>query len=67
MNKPGQKIELVDDVANDIMDKINDYFWINFGYDLENYYPNGAVSHGERDAETEIYSIIHNELKKILL
>ena len=41
MNKPGQKIELVDDVANDIMDKINNYFWINFGYDLENYYPNG--------------------------
>ena len=48
------------------MDAINDYFWIHFGYDLENYYPNGAVSHGERDAETEVYSIIHNKLKEII-
>jgi len=66
MKNLGQKIERVDNATNEIMDAINDYFWIHFGYDLENYYPNGAVSHGERDAETEVYSIIHNKLKEII-
>ena len=34
MKNLGQKIERVDNATNEIMDAINDYFWIHFGYDL---------------------------------
>ena len=63
MKNLGQKIERVDDATNEIMDKIRVYFWEKLDIDLRDY----AYNHNnDRDADTEIYSIIHNKLKEII-
>ena len=63
MKNLGQKIERVDNATNEIMDKIRDYFWFDLNIDLRDYHNN----HNDcRDADDEIYSIIHNKLKQII-
>tara|TARA_R110000850_G_scaffold266886_2_gene397515 strand:+ start:33141 stop:33347 length:207 start_codon:yes stop_codon:yes gene_type:complete len=68
MGKLGQKIEHIDNATNEIMDKIRDYFWHEHSMDLEDYFPNFMATPNEvqRSADDEIYSIIHNQLKKII-
>jgi len=65
MGKLGQKIEHVDNATDEIMDKIGDYFWKQHDIDICEYYPNyddGSLI----SASDKIYSIIHNQLKKII-
>ena len=67
MGKLGQKIEHVDRTTNQIMDEIRDYFWHEHNLDLEEYYANHNVgSSVQKNADDEIYSIIHNNLKKAI-
>ena len=42
------------------MDKIRDYFWKKHDIDLNDF----QSSYSDRNSDDEIYSIIHNELKK---
>ena len=64
MKNLGQRKERVDVATVTIMDKIRDYFWREHDIDLEGYFPN--VDDGGRDADDEVFSIIHNELKKLI-
>ena len=67
MGKLGQKIERVDKTTNEIMDEIRDYFWHEHNLDLEEYYANHNIGDKvKRNADDEIYSIIHNKLKKTI-
>ena len=68
MKNLGQKIERVDNATNEIMDKIRDYFWKQHDIDLSEYHPNTWETklNASRDADDEIYSIIHNKLKEII-
>jgi hypothetical protein len=68
MGKLGQKNEHIDNATNDIMDEIRDYFWHEHNIDLEEYTPNfmGTPDEVLRTADDEIYSIIHNNLKKMI-
>jgi len=59
----GQKIERVDKTTNEIMDNIRDYFWEKLDIDLRDYADN---HNDDRSADDEIYSIIHNQLKKMI-
>tara|TARA_R100001463_G_scaffold21595_2_gene51800 strand:- start:310 stop:471 length:162 start_codon:yes stop_codon:yes gene_type:complete len=53
-------MEKIDNITNEIMDKIRDYFWKKHDIDLNNFQSN----YSDRNSDDEIYSIIHNELKK---
>lgn len=68
MKNLGQKIERVDDATNEIMDEIRDYFWKTHDIDLSEYYPNNVDDKfiNSRDADDDIYTIIHNKLKQII-
>jgi len=68
MGKLGQKTEHVDITTNKIMDEIRDYFWHEHNIDLEEYTPNfmGTPDEVLKTADDEIYSIIHNQLKKMI-
>ena len=65
MKNLGQKIERVDDTTNEIMDEIRDYFWKEHDIYLEKLQPI-VNDKNKRDADDEIYSIIHNKLKQII-
>ena len=58
----GQKIERVDNTTNEIMDKIRDIF---DEIDLIHYI-NNNTDKDMGDLDDEIYSIIHNQLKKMI-
>lgn len=60
------KIERVDNATNEIMDEIRDYFWKTHDIDLSEYYPNNADDKfiNSRDADDDVYTIIHNKLKE---
>ena len=62
------EIERVDNATNEIMDEIRDYFWKQHNIDLSEYHPNTWETKlkASRDADDEIYSIIHNKLKQII-
>jgi hypothetical protein len=68
MKNLGQKIERVDNATNEIMDEIRDYFWKTHDIDLSEYYPNNVDDKfiNSRDADDDVYSIIHNKLKQII-
>ena len=68
MKNLGQKIERVDDATNEIMDEIRDYFWKTHDIDLSEHYPNNVDDKfiNSRDADDDIYTIIHNKLKQII-
>jgi len=53
-------MEKIDNITNEIMDKIRDYFWKKHDIDLNDF----QSSYSDRNSDDEIYSIIHNELKK---
>ena len=50
------------------MDEIRDYFWKTHDIDLSEYYPNNVDDKfiNSRDADDDIYTIIHNKLKQII-
>ena len=52
------KEEKIDDITNEIMDEVRDYFLDGHDIDLHEFFSNNL----ERDADDEIYSIIHNKL-----
>ena len=60
-------IERVDNTTNEIMDELRDYFWKTHNIDLSEYYPNNADDKfiNSRDADDDVYTIIHNKLKEI--
>ena len=65
MGKLGQKIERVDNATKEIMDEIRDYFWHEHNIELEEFVPNSYYGKG-KSADDEVYSIIHNQLKKTI-
>ena len=73
--------ERADEITNEMMDKIRDYFWKALDMDLDEYFPTAVgieticsdcdeknlfKKEYTRSADDEIYSIIHNKIKQII-
>ena len=52
----------------DFSQYLRDYFWKTHDIDLSEYYPNNADDKfmSSRDADDDVYTIIHNKLKQII-